>query len=94
MATILVRRVRRSYRFGMPLLIQVLGDLDGVEVWDDPAGDVFPTSIDAAGGDVALAGRIRQAPGRDDALVLFSCADNLRAGAALDAVQMAEHLYK
>ena len=31
MATILVRRVRRSYRFGMPLLIQVLGDLDGVE---------------------------------------------------------------
>jgi aspartate-semialdehyde dehydrogenase len=72
----------------------LLRSAPGVEVWDDPTGDVFPTSIDAAGGDVALAGRIRQAPGRDDALVLFSCADNLRAGAALDAVQIAEHLYK
>ena len=32
-------------------------------------------------------------PGRDDALALFSCVDNLRKGAALDAIQIAEHLY-
>ena len=38
-------------------------------------------------------GRIRQVPGRDDALMLFSCADNLRIGAALDAIQIAEQLY-
>ena len=38
-------------------------------------------------------GRIRQVPGRDDALVLFSCADNLRIGAALDAVMIAERLF-
>jgi aspartate-semialdehyde dehydrogenase len=84
--------------FARPITADEARDLlrsaPGVEVWDDPADDVFPTSIDAAGGDVALAGRIRQVPGRDDALVLFSCADNLRAGAALDAVQIAEHLYK
>jgi aspartate-semialdehyde dehydrogenase len=38
-------------------------------------------------------GRIRQMPGRDDALALFSCADNLRIGAALDAVLIAERLF-
>ena len=72
----------------------LLRSAPGVEVRDDPADDVFPTPVDAAGGDVAIVGRIRQVPGRRDALVLFSCADNLRAGAALDAVQIAEHLYK
>jgi aspartate-semialdehyde dehydrogenase len=54
---------------------------------------VFPSPLDAAGGDDALVGRIRQVPGRDDALAMFSCADNLRIGAALDAVEIAEHLF-
>jgi aspartate-semialdehyde dehydrogenase len=65
----------------------------GVELRDDPANGVYPTPLEAAGIDVALVGRIRQVPGRDDALVLFSCADNLRKGAALLAVQIAEHLF-
>ena len=60
---------------------------------DDPSSGVFPSPLEAAGGDDALVGRIRQVPGRDDALALFSCADNLRKGAALDAIQIAEHLY-
>jgi aspartate-semialdehyde dehydrogenase len=72
---------------------EVLARAPGVELRDDPANDVFPTPLDAAGGDVAVVGRIRQVPGRDDALVLFSCADNLRKGAALDAVEIAEHLF-
>ena len=42
---------------------------------------------------MALVGRIRQVPDRADALTVFSCADNLRMGAALDAVQIAEHLF-
>jgi len=70
-----------------------LADAPGVTLMDDPAADGFPTPLDAAGGDGAVVGRIRQVPGRDDALVLFSCADNLRAGAALDAVMIAERLY-
>ncbi len=65
----------------------------GVELRDDPEAGVYPSPIEAAGLDVAIAGRIRQVPGRDDALVLFSCADNLRKGAALNAVQIAEHLF-
>jgi aspartate-semialdehyde dehydrogenase len=71
----------------------VLADAPGVTLMDDPAHDVFPSPLDAAGRDDAFVGRIRQAPGRDDTLVLFSCADNLRKGAALNAVQIAERLY-
>jgi aspartate-semialdehyde dehydrogenase len=72
---------------------EILAGAPDVELRDDPDNDVFPTPLDAAGGDVAVVGRIRQVPGRDDALVLFSCADNLRKGAALDAVEIAEHLF-
>jgi aspartate-semialdehyde dehydrogenase len=72
---------------------EILAGARDVELRDDPANDVFPTPLDAAGGDVAVVGRIRQVPGRVDALVLFSCADNLRKGAALDAVEIAEHLF-
>jgi aspartate-semialdehyde dehydrogenase len=71
----------------------LLGAAPGVELRDDPPNDVFPTPLDAAGLDHAVVGRIRQVPGRDDALALFSCADNLRMGAALDAVRIAEHLF-
>ena len=72
---------------------ELLAGAPGVRLMDDPAAGVFPSPLDAAGEDDALVGRIRQVPGRDDALTLFSCADNLRKGAALDAVQIAEHLY-
>ena len=65
----------------------------GCACMDDPANGVFPSPLEAAGLDEALVGRIRQVPGRDDALLLFSCADNLRMGAALDAIHIAEHLF-
>jgi aspartate-semialdehyde dehydrogenase len=71
----------------------LLADAAGVTLMDDPAAGVFPSPLDAAGRDDAYVGRIRQVPGRDDALALFSCADNLRKGAALDAVQIAERLF-
>ena len=71
----------------------VLAAAPGVTLMDDPEAGVFPTPLDAAGRDDAYVGRIRQAPGRNDALALFSCADNLRIGAALDAVMIAERLF-
>jgi aspartate-semialdehyde dehydrogenase len=70
----------------------VLASAPGVELRDDPANDVYPSPLEAAGLDVALVGRIRQVEHDEKALVLFSCADNLRLGAALDAIQIAEHL--
>lgn len=71
----------------------VLTEAPGVTLMDDPAADLFPSPLDAAGRDDAYVGRIRQVPGHADALALFSCADNLRKGAALDAIQIAEALF-
>jgi aspartate-semialdehyde dehydrogenase len=72
---------------------EVLGAAPGLEVRDDPANDVYPSPIEAAGRDEVLVGRIRRPEGHEDALLLFACADNLRKGAALNAVQIAEHLF-
>ena len=71
---------------------ELLEAFPGVEVVDDPAGDRFPTPLEAAGRDEVLVGRIRRAPGHEDALLLFASGDNLRKGAALNAVQIAELL--
>jgi aspartate-semialdehyde dehydrogenase len=72
---------------------ELLHDAPGVTLMDDPDHGVFPSPLESAGGDDALVGRIRQVPGRNDALLLFSCADNLRMGAALDAIEIAELLF-
>jgi aspartate-semialdehyde dehydrogenase len=68
----------------------VLAAFPGVEVVDDPSQDVFPTPLDSAGRDEVLVGRIRQPAGQPNAIVLFAVGDNLRKGAALNAVQIAE----
>ncbi|HWE65587.1 MAG TPA: aspartate-semialdehyde dehydrogenase [Acidimicrobiales bacterium] len=52
----------------------------------------IPTPLQAAGGDVALVGRLRQAQGAPHALAFFVAGDNLRKGAALNVVQIAEAL--
>ena len=54
--------------------------------------DVYPSPLEAAGIDDVLVGRIRRPEGHDDALLLFACGDNLRKGAALNAVQIAERV--
>ena len=62
----------------------------GVRVVDDPANQVYPTPLQAAGGDDVLVGRIRADHGRPGGIALFWSCDNLRKGAALNAVQVAE----
>ena len=64
----------------------------GVRVVDDPANAEYPTPLDSAGIDEVLVGRIRAIDDREDALLLFAAGDNLRKGAALNAVQIAEAL--
>jgi aspartate-semialdehyde dehydrogenase len=73
---------------------EVLRGAPGVEVRDDSEHGIYPSPMEAAGRDDAFVGRIRQAEGRDNALLLFSCVDNLRKGAALNAVQIAEAVFK
>jgi aspartate-semialdehyde dehydrogenase len=70
----------------------VLSGAPGVQLRDDPAYDVYPSPLEAAGIDDVLVGRVRQPAGHDDALLLFACGDNLRKGAALNAVQIAERI--
>jgi aspartate-semialdehyde dehydrogenase len=70
----------------------VLAEAPGVQVRDDPARGIYPSPLEAAGIDDVLVGRIRRPEDHDDALWLFACGDNLRKGAALNAVQIAERL--
>lgn len=70
----------------------VLSESPGVEVVDDPANHVYPTPQIAAGRDPCFVGRIRQNLDDPNALELFAVADNLRKGAALNTVQIAELL--
>jgi aspartate-semialdehyde dehydrogenase len=62
----------------------------GVRVVDDPSTLSFPTPRDSDGGDDVLVGRIRRDPGHPRALDLWLTGDQLRKGAALNAVQIAE----
>ncbi len=65
----------------------------GVSVVDDPDEALYPLAIDAAGKDEVFVGRIRRDPGHERALDLWIVADNLRKGAATNAVQLAELLH-
>lgn len=68
----------------------ILRAAPGVEVLDDTAAGIYPTPLEAAGRDPCFIGRIRQDPDDDHALEWFSVADNLRKGAALNTIQIAE----
>jgi aspartate-semialdehyde dehydrogenase len=73
---------------------EVLAASDVIEVWDDPSQNVYPTPIDAAGEDPVYVGRIRHDTSSHNGLNMFVVADNLRIGAALNAVRIAEYLLK
>ena len=64
----------------------------GVRVVDDPAARRYPTPREADGGDDVLVGRIRRDPSVERGVCLFLAGDQLRKGAALNAVQIAEAL--
>jgi aspartate-semialdehyde dehydrogenase len=71
---------------------QLLEGAPGVRVVDDPSTAGYPTPSDAAGSDDVLVGRIREDGSRRNGLALWVVADNLRKGAALNGVQIAELL--
>jgi len=64
----------------------------GLQVVDAPGEGLYPTAIDAAGRDEVLVGRVRSDPSHERCLNLWIVGDNLRKGAALNAVQVAELL--
>jgi aspartate-semialdehyde dehydrogenase len=72
---------------------ELLEAAPGVRVVDDPGTASYPLAIDATGKDEVFVGRIRRDPGSDRSLDLWIVADNLRKGAATNAVQLAELLH-
>ena len=71
---------------------ELLASSPGVTVVDAPGQGLYPLAIDVAGRDDVLVGRIRRDPSQDRTLNLWIVGDNLRKGAATNAVQVAELL--
>jgi aspartate-semialdehyde dehydrogenase len=71
----------------------LLAGAPGVVVVDDPAAGLYPLARDVAGRDEVLVGRIRLDPSHERCLNLWVVGDNLRKGAATNAVQVAEVLH-
>lgn len=71
---------------------EILRAAPGVEVIDDPANGQYPMPILASGKDPVCVGRIREDTSAENALDLFCVSDNIRKGAALNAVQIAEKM--
>jgi aspartate-semialdehyde dehydrogenase len=71
----------------------VLSEAPGVTVLDRPADAVYPLPSEAAGADDVFVGRIRQDASHPNGLVMWVVADNLRKGAALNTIQIAELIF-
>jgi len=66
----------------------------GIKVVDNPGKNIYPLAIDAAGQDLTLVGRIRDDESVKNGINIWIVADNIRKGAATNAVQIAEILAK
>jgi aspartate-semialdehyde dehydrogenase len=88
--------VSANLRFARPMTkaeaVELLADAPGVRLVD--GGDGHPTPLESAGVDPVLVGRVREDPSEPGSLNLWVAGDNLRKGAALNAVQIAELLAK
>lgn len=73
---------------------EVLAAFPGVRVLDEPGRSVYPTPIQGAGRDEVFVGRIRRDASHPNGLAFWLVSDNLRKGAALNALQIAEELLK
>lgn len=71
---------------------EILSQAPGVKLVDDWQANYFPMPIDASGKDEVLVGRIRQDISNPNGLELWLCGDQIRKGAALNAIQIAELL--
>jgi len=73
---------------------RILARAPGVKVLDDPTISLYPQAWSAAGTDDVFVGRIRQDASHPRGLAMWIAADNVRKGAALNAVQIAEEMTK
>lgn len=84
--------VRFEKPFEVDGIRRLLTDMPGVVVQDDPSQNLYPMPLMAEGKDEVFVGRIRKDHSRENTLQMWVVADNLRKGAATNAVQIAEWL--
>lgn len=78
--------------FNLDELINTLKNAPGIVVQDDPQNHVFPMPIWADGRDEVFVGRIRRDESVESGVNLWICADNIRKGAATNAIQIAKEI--
>ena len=71
---------------------QLLSETEGIEVQDIPAENIYPTPLHSKGKDAVFVGRIRKDESEENTFNMWIVADNLRKGAATNAVQILEKL--
>lgn len=81
-------------QFDLDDVFRVLEEFDGIVVKDDVKNSIYPMPIDVEGSDKVYVGRIRRDYSLENGLNLWIVADNIRKGAATNAVQIAELLIK
>jgi aspartate-semialdehyde dehydrogenase len=83
-----------SNPFDLPDIYSVLSTMPGITIQDDIQRNIYPMPILAEGKDDVFVGRIRRDESLENALNLFIVSDNLRKGAATNAIQIAEYLLR
>ncbi len=87
-----------TVEFSNPISLEeaerILAEAPGVRVLNDPTISLYPHPWSAAGADEVFVGRIRKDTSSQNGLVMWVVADNIRKGAALNAVQIAEEIVK
>ena len=84
--------VEFAHDFDLDEVRDVLRRTEGVELVDDPSQNAYPMPKDSHGRDAVLVGRLRRDDTQPNTLNMWIVADNLRKGAATNAVQIAEYL--
>ncbi len=82
--------VELSKEFEISDIKNILSKTEGVIVRDDPANNIYPMPVDSSGRDEVFVGRIRKDYSCENALNLWIVADNIRKGAATNAIQIGE----
>ncbi len=80
--------------FELEDIFEMYKNAEGIVLKDDVDNLVYPMPVDVAGHDEVYVGRIRRDFSIDNGLNLWVVADNIRKGAALNAIQIAEHIIK
>ncbi|HEY0978410.1 MAG TPA: aspartate-semialdehyde dehydrogenase [Flavobacteriales bacterium] len=86
--------VEFAHEFDLDEVRNLLRSAPGIQLADEPGNDVYPMPLHANGRDEVFVGRLRRDETQPRTLNLWIVADNLRKGAATNAVQIAEHLVK